>query len=461
MMTRLVLESQKTMKRNSIFQYMHDQNIRRIRIRNSTAVMMPKDQKVWQRLPLEQNPIYGILLLTDLVLAQMGYEDFTIYYEEIPDTNVAFKAMIGIYSQDLGPAIGGVHIEDYKTEEDMIEDVIMVSRSLARKAAICDLGFGGAQVVVDYSKPSQFRHNHQGIFPILEHLGRIAQEYEGRLILAPDKNTTMQNMHIIQRTTQNVICNVNDSSFIPVEDQNEEPGSPNGSGDPSGFTAFSVYQGLKAGFQFLDGNESLRGRKILIIGLGTAGLALVDYLVKEGANLFGADIDEAACKIMEEIYGMTIVARNQEECNQAHSFECEALVPCAGYGLISDKRIKDFRTKMICGSVNYQLNQDRDAVLLHDLGILYIPDFIVNCGGLINASQEVTTLEDGSRQFRVRYEKEDVNRKILEMKDVVLEILNESAREGLSPYEVAIARADLKMHDQRKHRWLRYMAKRS
>ena len=70
------------MKRNSVFQYMHDQGIRRIRIKNSTAMMMPKDQCDWFRLPLDKNPIYGILLLTDLILAEMDYEDFTFYYEE-------------------------------------------------------------------------------------------------------------------------------------------------------------------------------------------------------------------------------------------------------------------------------------------------------------------------------------------------------------------------------------------
>lgn len=449
------------MKRNSVFQYMHDHGIRRIRLKNSTAMMMPKDQQDWFRLPLDKNPIYGILLLTDLILAEMDYENFTFYCEEIPNSKNIFKAMVGIYSLDLGPAIAGVHVDDYSTEEDMIEDVIMVSRTLARKSAICDLGFGGAQVVIDYDKPSDFRHNNPKIFPILEHLGRITEDYEGRLILAPDSNTTMQNMHIIQRTTQCVICNVNESNFVVVEDQHEEPGSPNGSGDPSPFTAFSVYQGLKAGFEFLDGNASLKNRKILVIGLGKSGLAVVDYLVQEGADLYGADLDEAVCNIMEEIYGMKIVGRNNEECALAHGFECDALVPCAGYGLISDKRIPDFKTKIICGSANYQLNQDKDAVLLQDLGILYIPDFVVNCGGLINASQEVSIVEDGSRRFRVSYAEEDVNRKILEMKDTVLEIITEASREGLSPHEVAIARAELKMYDQRKSRWLRYVAKRS
>ena len=447
------------MNRTSVFQYMHLHKIRRIRLRNSTAVMMPLGKDQWERLPLENNPIYGILLLSDLVLANMGHEDFTIYYEKIEGSDLIFKGMIAVFSLDLGPAIAGLHVEDYKTEEDMVEDAVVISHALARKASICDLGFGGAQVVVDYETPIKFTYNHPDTFPLLEHIGKIVEEYDGKLILAPDQNTSMNNMHIAQRTTQHVICNVNESSFVPVEDKNEEPGSQNGSGDPAGFTAFSVYHSMKVGFDFLDGNDSLSGRKILIIGLGNVGLALIDYLVKEGADLYGADFNDSTCRIMEEIYGMKIIARNEIECHQAHAVECDVLVPCAGAGLISDKRLKDFKAKIICGSANHQLNQDKDAVLLHDRGILYIPDFLANCGGLINASQEVQRGSDGTREYRVHYDEKDVTKKILDMKRVVRQILDESSEEGLSPFEVAIARADLKMQDKRKVRWIRYMVR--
>ena len=64
---------------------------------------------------------------------------------------------------------------------------------------------------------------------------------------------------------------------------------------------------------------------------------------------------------------------------------------CNG-GLISDKRIKDFRCKIIVGAANHQLNQDKDAVLLHENGILWIPDFMSNCGGLLNAIQRLAVI---------------------------------------------------------------------
>ena len=452
------------MSTSKVFQYMRDSNIRRLRIKNSTAYMMRSQTNEWELLPLEKNPIYGFLLLSDLILAQMGHEDLIIIYEQVENSDLVCKAVLCIYSIDLGPAIAGLRIDDYETEEDMIEDSVMISRSVARKASINNLNFGGAQLVLDHARPNETFYNKEAVFPLLEHVGKIIDEYEGQIILAPDLNSSMQNMHIVQRQTSHVICNVKETDFVCIEGRNEEPGSHNGSGEPTPFTAFGVYHSLKVATDFIENGKdvSLKGKKILIIGLGKCGLALTDYLVKEGADLYGADIDENACKIMQEIYGMKIIARNREEVRGAHRFECHAIIPCATGGLISDKRIKDFRCKIIVGAANHQLNQDKDAVLLHENGILWIPDFMSNCGGLLNAIQEVgRDSESGQLIYRQHYDPTLVYDELLRIKETIHDILKTSAEESLSPYEVAIARADLRMHDRRKTRWIKYLASRA
>lgn len=452
------------MSSSKVFQYMKDHQIRRIRIKNSTAYMMAQDSSIWELLPLENNPIYGFLLLSDLILAQMGHEDLIIIYETVENSNLVCKAVLCIYSMDLGPAIAGFRIDNYQTEEDMIEDSVMISRTVARKASINELNFGGAQLVLDHPRPYEIFYNKESVFPLLEHVGKIVNEYEGRLILAPDMNSSMKNMHIIQRRTPHVICNVQETDFVGIEGKNEEPGSHNGSGEPTPFTAFGVYHALKVATDFLEGRKDvpLRGKKILIIGLGKCGLALTDHLVKEGADLYGADIDESACTIMEEIYGMKIIARNREEMRKAHQFECHAIIPCATGGLISDKRIKDFKCKIICGAANHQLNQDKDAILLHEKGVLWIPDFLSNCGGLINAVQEVGWNPNKKiAVYRQNYNPVKVYDQLLQVKEKIREILQISAEEMLSPYEVAVARADLRMQDRRKTRWIKYLASRA
>jgi leucine dehydrogenase len=440
------------MFKSSVFHYMRDHKIRRIRLKNSTAFMMRKDDSKWELLTLEKNPIYGFLLLTDLVLAQMGHEDFLIYYEDIPGCSFPLKAMICIYSMDLGPALAPLRVASYETEEDMVEDIAMISRAVARKASICGLGFGGAEIIVDYEKPRDVYSNHPSVFPMVEHVGRIVEEFQGQLIIGPDLHSSMKTMHIIQRSTSHVICNVDEAAFVPVESGNEESGSPYGSGDPTEFTAFGVYHSLKVATQFLEGSESLAGKKILIIGLGNVGLALTDHLIKEGADLYGADVNEASCRVMEEVYGMQIIARNWKECRNVHSFSCFAIMPCAGSGLISDKRLNDFQARVICGAANHQVNQDRDAVVLHNRNILYLPDFMVNCGGMINALQEVSIGRDGSQVYRQSYEEGAVRSKILEVKGLLSDILDQSKCEGICPHEVAVTRADHPIQEQRRFR---------
>ncbi len=446
------------MPNSTVFHYMRDQKIRRIRVKNSTAFMMCKGSSEWELLALENNPIYGFLLLTDLVFAQMGHEDFLIYYEDIPGCSFPLKAMICIYSMDLGPALAPLRVANYKTEEDMVEDIAMISRAVARKASICGLGFGGAEIIIDYDRPRDVYSNHPSVFPLVEHVGRIVEEFQGQLIVGPDLHSSMKTMHIIQRSTSHVICNVNEDSFVPVESGNEESGSPNGSGDPTEFTAFGVYHSLKAAAGFLEGSESLARKKILIIGLGNVGLALIDHLIKEGADLYGADVNEASCRVMEEVYGMQIIARNWQECRKAHQFSCFALMPCAGSGLISDKRINDFQARIICGAANHQVNQDRDAVVLHQRDVLYLPDFVVNCGGMINALQEVCIHENGNQTYRQNYDEKAVRSRILEIKTLLGDILEQSSREGICPHEVAVARADKPMREQRRFRLVSTLA---
>ncbi|MCO4784152.1 MAG: hypothetical protein KC646_17640 [Candidatus Cloacimonetes bacterium] len=449
-----------TSDRLGIYTYMHHMDIRRLRIRNSTVYKKMIDSNEWEKLSLDNNPIYGFLLLTDLILGQMGHEDFYIFYEKIEGSTETLRAMLCIYSRDLGPAIAGVRVNSYDAEEDMVEDAVMCSRTTARKAAFSNLKLGGAQFIIDHNNPKEIAYNRSNSYALIENIGKIVDEFQGQIIVGPDLNTGMHTMHILQRFTEHVICNVDQDSYICVEDGRQETGSINGSGDPSPFTAYSVYQSLKRAAFSITGSDSLQGKKILIIGLGKCGISLIDLLLQEGALLMGADIDPQACQIIEELYPVKILARSPEEMVNAYSTECFALVPCAGGGIISEKRIELFNTQIICGAANNQLNTDMDAVLLHDKDVLYIPDFISNCGGLINAAQEVPSTPK-QREYRLNYDENMVYKQIDAVGASLAALLEELKAQNISPYELSQAKADLKMQDKRKLRWINYVASKS
>jgi glutamate dehydrogenase/leucine dehydrogenase len=333
----------------------------------------------------------------------------------------------------------------------------MISRTLARKASITGLDFGGGQFIVDHDRPQEFSLGNHCIFPLLEHIGKIIDGFGGRVILSPDLNTSVNNMHIVRRCTEHVIGNPGDDIFVPVESGREEQGVVNGSGDSADLAAFSVFQSLKQAFCFLDNDSDadLSGRKLLVIGLGKCGMSLIDYLIQEGADIYGADIDPSACRVMEEVYGVKILARDRQKMREIYKFPCDAILPCATGSLISDKRIAGFQTRVICGSASNQLNDDRDAVFLHERNILFVPDFIANCGGLLNVVQEVRISPEGP-VYREKYDENDVKERVYRMQDVLKDILIYSGQEGLSPWELSLATAQSRLESQRKIRWIRY-----
>jgi leucine dehydrogenase len=140
---------------------------------------------------------------------------------------------------------------------------------------------------------------------------------------------------------------------------------------------------------------------------------------------------------------------------EIYKFPCDAILPCATGSLISDKRIAGFQTRVICGSASNQLNDDRDAVFLHERNILFVPDFIANCGGLLNVVQEVRISPEGP-VYREKYDENDVKERVYRMQDVLKDILIYSGQEGLSPWELSLATAQSRLESQRKIRWIRY-----
>jgi leucine dehydrogenase len=57
--------------------------------------------------------------------------------------------------------------------------------------------------------------------------------------------------------------------------------------------------------------------------------------------------------------------------------------PCALGNVLNDQTLPGLRCKIVCGSANNQLGEERHGDVLQALGILYAPDYIVNAGGLL------------------------------------------------------------------------------
>jgi len=288
-------------------------------------------------------------------------------YEELVfccDTKVGLNAIIAIHDTTLGPALGGARMWPYQSEEEAVLDVLRLARAMTCKASAAGLNLGGGKAVI-IGNPA--KDKSIGLF---RSLGKFIESLNGRYITTEDVGTTVHDMQHIRSETTHV-------TGLPL--------AWGSSGDPSPLTGFGVCQGIKACAKESFGSDSLRGRTVAIQGFGKVGSNLAGYLHNEGANLVVTDINEEAARRAKEESGATLV-----NSNEIYDVECDIFSPCALGGVLNRQTIPRLKCKIVAGGANNQLQEDEDGDLLQQRGILYAPDYIVNAGGIINLSVELT-----------------------------------------------------------------------
>ena len=288
-----------------------------------------------------------------------GHEQLAVW----TDTSVGLRAFIAIHSTTLGPALGGTRIWPHPTEDAALMDVLRLSRAMTYKNALAGLSLGGGKgLIIADSRTDKTQ-------ALMESYGRFVDTLGGRYITTEDVGASAQDMEWISHTTKHVVGG---------------PPEQGGSGNPSEQTGFGVYQAMRACAEATWGTDSLDGKTVAIQGYGNTATSLAGHLVEAGARLIVTDIDQSKSALAAGLPGVTIV-----EPDHVVDVDCDIFAPCALGGVLNVETIAGLRCKVVCGSANNQLAEDRDAELLHDRGILYAPDYLVNAGGVINVSYEI------------------------------------------------------------------------
>jgi len=252
----------------------------------------------------------------------------------------------------------------YQSEDEAIHDVLRLARAMTFKSSAAGLSLGGGKAVIIGDPASD---KNAGLF---RSLGRFIESLNGRYITTEDVGTSVRDMQHIRTETSHV-------TGLPL--------AWGSSGDPSLLTGFGVYQGIKACMKEVFGSDSLRDRTVAIQGFGKVGSHLVKHLRNEGANIIATDISKEATKRAVEEFGATLV-----KPNEIYGVECDIFSPCALGGVLNHQTIPRLKCKIVAGGANNQLAEDEHGDLLKQRGILYAPDYIINAGGVINISVELT-----------------------------------------------------------------------
>jgi leucine dehydrogenase len=331
------------------------------------------------------------------VLASMekqGYEQVVFNYDRVS----GLRAIIAIHDTTLGPALGGVRMWPYKSEEEALTDALRLARGMTYKSAAMGLNLGGGKAVI-IGDPRTDKSEE-----LFRAFGMFVETLKGRYITAEDVGTTTDDMDIIKGYTEHVV------------------GLSGTSGNPSPVTAFGCFRAMQACAKYVFGEESLAGRKVVIQGVGNVGYYLAKQLLEAGAQVYVADLYTDRTERAAELGARAI------PCDDVFDQECDIFAPCALGGVINDETVERLRARIVCGSANNQLLEDRHAEKLADRDILYAPDFVVNGGGLINVSFE---LAPGG------YDREQALAKVSRIYDILLKVFQIAEERGIGTAEAA------------------------
>jgi leucine dehydrogenase len=299
----------------------------------------------------------GSLTITDV--KTQGYERVV----KAVDQQSGLRAFISIHDTTLGPALGGLRMLPYRDDAEALTDVNRLARGMTFKSAIAHTACGGGKAVI---LGDAKRDKSEALYLAM---GRFIDSLGGRYITAEDMNTSIADLEIIRRATRWV------TGLEPKD---------GGSGNPSPYTAYGVFLGIRAALAWATGHDGVQGRRIAIQGVGAVGGALARRLREAGAEVYASDINHETLARLQREIGIQPI---QEP--EIFTLDCDVFAPCARGAILDDATIPSLRCRIVAGAANNQLQEPRHGRALMERGILYAPDYVINAGGIINVSSEL------------------------------------------------------------------------
>lgn len=337
-----------------------------------------------------------------------GHEQVVISH----DDTVGLSCVIAIHSTQLGPALGGTRFRPYASLDEALVDVLRLSQAMTYKNAAAGLDHGGGKAVI-VGDPATVRNE-----ALLRAYARVIESLGGRYVTACDVGTTPADMAVIRRETR----------WATGADE-----TAGGSGDSGVLTAWGLLLAIQACADLVFGDPDLAARHVAIQGLGKVGARLTRHLVDGGAKVTVADVDRTAVEAVAALPGVEVA-----DPGEIIGVDADVFSPNALGGVLDEVTIERLRAPIVCGGANNQLATDDDATRLHERGVLYAPDWVVNSGGVINVADELHP--GGHSPARAR-------RRADAIPATLRDVVTLSRSEGVTTLEAATRIAEARIRD--------------
>lgn len=326
--------------------------------------------------------------------------------------------VVALHSTVLGPALGGTRMSLYADPSltgaaayahsgaAAYADALRLSRAMTYKNSLAGLDHGGGKGVI-IADPSA------KTTAILHAYGRLVASLRGDYVTAGDVGVSVHDMDTI-------------GEACPwTTGRSPENG---GVGDSGILTAYGVFEGMRASADTIWPDSGLAGRLVGVVGAGKVGGRLIAHLVEADAVVVAVD---PSGPVREAVLDTCPGVRFVESVDALLAEPLDVLSPNALGGLLTAQLVPRIPARLVCGGANNQLATPGVGLLLAQHGILFAPDFLVNCGGVIQVAEELA----GGDLDRARV-------RTAQVYDTTRRVLDRAAAEGVPPVVAAEQEAE-------------------
>lgn len=298
----------------------------------------------------------------------MNASDWENEYTELhiqPDKESGCTFIIAINTWYSNIGNGGTRMYNYPCVEDGIFDAKRLASVMTKKCIVIgekyNGGYSGAKGVIIGNPATQKTPD------MLRQYGKFVQSLNGRFQTGTDMN-----------------INQNDIEYMAEESEFID-GLASGLGDTAIPTAIGVIIAMKTIVKWKYGSENLKGKTIAVQGTGSVGKELIKRLVEEGVNIIVTDTDTGKLTTIKRMYGVQTVTPED-----IYAIKCDIFSPNAIGGILTTENISKLNCDVVIGAANNPLSEDLKSVIeLKQKGIIYVPDYLINIGGVFLSMCEV------------------------------------------------------------------------
>ena len=346
---------------------------------------------------------------------------------------LALKAVLVVDNVACGPSIGGLRMApDVSTEE-----CARLARAMTLKNAAAGLAHGGGKSVL-YGDPRTPRERKERLIRAFAHALRNEEDY----IFGPDMGTDESCMAWIKDEIGRAVGLPAVLGGIPL--------------DEMGATGWGIRHAAEVAAPYC--GFDLSGARVVIQGFGAVGKHSARFLAERGAILVAASDSQGATHNPKGISVADLIALKDSgktvseypdgrklDRDAVLDLECEIWIPAARPDVVREDNVHRLKTKLILEGANIPVTPGA-AMALHDRGVVVVPDFIANAGGVICAAMEYQRATRAAAFAAIQDRVRDNTRAVLETaktarimpRRAAVELATERIRKAMSYRRFAI-----------------------